>query len=138
MYTTLCTLICSSSADLSKLKVEVSNDPFANPLYPTNTHSTIWTTLKASLVSYRHLLLGQRTDLLLCNGPGTCVPLLLGAWLNNLLGLSRTRLLYVESICRVQSLSLSGKILQYFVHDLLVQWPELAIKYPRTKYVARF
>lgn len=50
----------------------------------------------------------------------------------------RTKILYVESVCRVETLSLSAKILQYFAHETYVQWPELEKKFPRTKYVARF
>lgn len=39
------------------------------------------------------------------------------------LGLSHTRIIYVESFARVKSLSLSGKILRYFVDTFVVQWP---------------
>ena len=99
--------------------------------------TTAWTTAKSSLFCYR-LLLSRPVDLLLCNGPGTCVPLCLAAWINNRLGISKTKIIFVESICRVKSLSLSGTILSYFVSDILVQWPELAQKYPKTKYIARF
>ena len=99
--------------------------------------TTIWTTAKASLFCYK-LLLTHPVDLLLCNGPGTCVPLCLAAWINNKLGMSRTKIIFVESICRVKSLSLSGKILSYFVNDILVQWPEMAERFPKTKYIARF
>lgn len=54
-----------------------------------------------------------------------------------MLGLNSCRIVYVESICRVESLSLSGKLLYwlYIANDILVQWPELQEKYPRTKYI---
>ena len=77
----------------------------------------------------------------LVNGPGTCIPVCLSAWLFNKLLLKSShssKIVYVESICRVSTLSLSAKILVHFADDILVQWPELAAKYPKSKYIARF
>ena len=76
-------------------------------------------------------------DLLLCNGPGTCIPLCAVAYLFKFTGLHDIKLIYIESICRVQALSLSGKLLYYFADHLIVQWPELRQKYPRTSYLGR-
>jgi len=45
---------------------------------------------------------------------------------------------FVESVCRVTSLSLTGTVLQYIADEALVQWPDLAGKYPRTKYIGKF
>ncbi|KAF8554159.1 glycosyltransferase family 1 protein [Imleria badia] len=64
-------------------------------------------------------------DLLILNGPGTCVTLCAAVVVNKLLGLPHPKMIYVESYARVQSLSLSGKILRYFVDRFLVQWPTL-------------
>ena len=51
-----------------------------------------------------------------------------------MIGLSRTRVLYIESVARVKSLSLTGKLLcNLGIADmLLVQWPELAERYNTT------
>lgn len=76
-------------------------------------------------------------DVVLCNGPGTCVPICLLTYLPRLLGLKRIRLVYIESICRVDSLSLSGKLLYPFVDHMLVQWPQLRKNYPRAQYIGR-
>ena len=46
---------------------------------------------------------------LLVNGPGVCIPVCLGAVLLNLLGY-RCAIVFVESICRVRKLSLSGRL----------------------------
>ncbi|EKM54398.1 glycosyltransferase family 1 protein, partial [Phanerochaete carnosa HHB-10118-sp] len=54
-------------------------------------------------------------DVLLVNGPGTCVMLCLAVYLNKFLGLPSSKLIYVESYARVNRLSLSGKILKPFV-----------------------
>lgn len=80
-----------------------------------------------------------RPQLLLCNGPGTCVPVVLAALVLDVLGLTRTRIVFVESICRVKSLSISGRLLYGLLwkHRFLVQWPELALKYPRATYIGQ-
>ncbi|XP_062437634.1 UDP-N-acetylglucosamine transferase subunit ALG14 homolog isoform X2 [Rhea pennata] len=74
---------------------------------------------------------------ILCNGPGTCVPVCISALLLGLLGLKRAIIVYVESICRVETLSLSGKILYYFSDHFIVQWPALKEKYPKSVYLGR-
>ena len=47
--------------------------------------------------------------------------------------------MYVESIARVRSLSLTGKLLYVFrlADEFLVQWPQLAEIFPRTKFIGR-
>ncbi|XP_068808523.1 UDP-N-acetylglucosamine transferase subunit ALG14 isoform X2 [Struthio camelus] len=74
---------------------------------------------------------------ILCNGPGTCVPVCISALLLGLLGLKRAIIVYVESICRVETLSLSGKILYYFSDYFIVQWPALKEKYPKSVFLGR-
>ncbi|KAK0521042.1 UDP-N-acetylglucosamine transferase subunit [Tilletia horrida] len=67
-------------------------------------------------------------DLLLLNGPGTCVPLVLAVYVRRILGLRSPHIMYVESFARVQSLSLSAKLLQGLVDTFVVQWPEASPK----------
>ncbi|WBW71477.1 UDP-GlcNAc transferase associated protein Alg14 [Schizosaccharomyces osmophilus] len=73
-------------------------------------------------------------DVILCNGPGTCVFLCLEGYVSKFFG-KRIRIVYVESFARVNKLSLSGKILLPFVDRFLVQWPGLALKYKGAEYV---
>ncbi|KAE8267804.1 hypothetical protein A4X09_0g4537 [Tilletia walkeri] len=63
-------------------------------------------------------------DLLLLNGPGTCVPLVLAVYIRKMLGLHSPHMMYVESFARVRSLSLSAKLLRGLVDTFVVQWPE--------------
>ena len=81
----------------------------------------------------------NQPKLLLVNGPGTCLPLCIVARVLQVLRLARTRIVYVESIARVTSLSLTGKLLHAFriADRLLVQWPELAERHRNTAYVGR-
>jgi beta-1,4-N-acetylglucosaminyltransferase len=84
-----------------------------------------WSSVFSTLLSLAHscpLVWGVWPDLVLCNGPGTCIPLCSAAYLLKFLGLHKVRLVYVESVCRVQSLSVSGKLLYYLTDHLVVQW----------------
>ncbi|MEE6495735.1 hypothetical protein FKM82_002130 [Ascaphus truei] len=76
-------------------------------------------------------------DLVLCNGPGTCVPVCLSALLLGIFGIKKVIIVYVESICRVESLSLSGRFLYHFSDYFIVQWPRLKDKYPKSVYLGR-
>lgn len=91
---------------------------------------------RAGLATALLLLRGGLPDLLLVNGPGTCLPLALAVLALRTFGATRTRVVFVESICRVNSLSATGRILYAAGADaVLVQWPELYTKFPRTQLV---
>ncbi len=51
----------------------------------------------------------------------------------------QTRIVFIESIARVTTLSLSGKILYKarLADGFFVQWPKLATAYPRANFVGR-
>ncbi|KAI7866767.1 oligosaccharide biosynthesis protein Alg14-like protein, partial [Spinellus fusiger] len=83
-----------------------------------------WSVLRALFGSLPWVLL-SRPELILCNGPGQCVPICMLAYLPRLAGLPFAQLFYVESFARVSSLSLTGKLLSPFVDRFLVQWPQL-------------
>ncbi|GER46530.1 UDP-N-acetylglucosamine transferase subunit ALG 14, partial [Striga asiatica] len=85
------------------------------------------------------LLEDSLMDKILCNGPGTCIPLCMIAFIFKVLGVRWSSILYIESIARVRRLSLSGLLL-YKLHmadQLFVQWPQLKSKYPRANYLGR-
>ena len=107
------------------------------------------TTLMAALDSVR-IVFNVQPALVLCNGPGTCVPICAAVVLLRFFGFSRlispvdrssTRkssdpcIIFVESFCRVKSLSLTGKILYRVADRFVVQWPELAQKFQRAEYL---
>lgn len=97
-------------------------------------------TIRATVAAFFIMFQGGGSkipDLLLTNGPGTCVPLCLAAYVARILGLKRVHIVYVESICRVESLSMTGKIMYFLADGLLVQWKQLVTKYPGTEYLGR-
>lgn len=88
--------------------------------------SSVFTTLTA-IGNSIPVVLRSRPELILTNGPGTCVPICLVAFLAKLFFVNRNcKIVFVESFCRVQSLSLSGQILQWITDLFVVQWPGLA------------
>ncbi|KAG5177697.1 beta-N-acetylglucosaminyltransferase [Tribonema minus] len=80
-----------------------------------------------------------RPDVLIVNGPGTCVPICACVFALKVVAIRpRAKLVFVESFCRVETLSLTGWLLYPLADRFLVHWPELAAKYPRAEYVGRF
>ncbi|XP_052493808.1 UDP-N-acetylglucosamine transferase subunit ALG14 homolog [Budorcas taxicolor] len=98
--------------------------------------SSVLTTLYSMWLSFP-LTYRVKPDLVLCNGPGTCVPICISALLLGILGIKKVIIVYVESICRVEHLSLSGKILFHLSDYFIVQWPTLKEKYPKSVYLGR-
>eukprot|EP00056_Hartaetosiga_gracilis_P001444 m.44962 g.44962 ORF g.44962 m.44962 type:complete len:93 (+) comp10643_c0_seq2:1605-1883(+) len=78
----------------------------------------------ASLFGSFPLVWREKPEQILVNGPGSCVPICVSAFLLKVLGVCDPTVVYVESICRVSSLSLSAKLLRYIVDACMVQWPE--------------
>ncbi|XP_063682420.1 UDP-N-acetylglucosamine transferase subunit ALG14 homolog [Bolinopsis microptera] len=98
--------------------------------------SSVLTTLYSQLLCVPHVV-HARPDVLLVNGPGTCIPVCVMVFLLRVLGVCKGRIVYVESICRVKTLSLSAKILVLFADHVLVQWSHLAEGNFRCKYIGR-
>lgn len=98
------------------------------------------TSIGTTLIAMAHALwvtFKIRPQVVLCNGPGTCIPLCAAAFLFKVAGIKWSSIFYVESIARVRKLSLSGLLL-YKLHladQFFVQWPQLKRKYPRANYV---
>ena len=90
--------------------------------------SSVWTTMitlfQALLFCYQ-----IRPQLLICNGPATCIPVCLAA---RLFG---AETIFVESFCRTKSLSLSGKIACRICDHVIVQWPYMTSLQPELKYI---
>ncbi|KAF7782595.1 hypothetical protein Agabi119p4_1971 [Agaricus bisporus var. burnettii] len=75
------------------------------------------------------------TDVLVLNGPGTCITLSIAVLINKFLGLPSPHIIYVESFARVRTLSVSGRLLQHFADRFIVQWPQLTQSDNRREYI---
>lgn len=102
---------------------------------PREVHQSYISSILPTIRSIYHtfyLLQKEQPHLILANGPGLCVPLIYLVFLSRILSLSSCKILFVESFCRVQSLSLSGKLVYPIVDQFVVHWPNLKDKYPLT------
>ena len=84
-----------------------------------------------------YVFLKYRPQLLIVNGPGTCVPLCITVFLLRVFFFYPCPIIFVESFCRVDTLSLTGYILYFIASKFIVMWPKLALKYKRCQYIGR-
>ncbi|XP_035904385.1 UDP-N-acetylglucosamine transferase subunit ALG14 homolog [Anopheles stephensi] len=118
--------------DPEKQTYEIITIPRSRAVHQSYVSSIATTVL--ALINCVPLVLKARPELILTNGPGTCVPVCLVAFLARLLFINtKCRIVFIESFCRVRSLSLSGRILLYIVDMFVVQWPELLEKTAPTR-----
>lgn len=75
------------------------------------------------------ILRRDRPDLVISTGAGVAVPFLM---LGKLLG---SRTIFIESITRVNDLSLSAKLSLPFLNVLYVHWGQLQRRYPKAKLI---
>lgn len=101
--------------------------------------TSIWTTIVAFLYTIP-LIFKIKPELLLVNGPGTCVPCCFLVYiLSHLYLIPKCKIVFIESICRVKTLSLTGKILYLtrITDSFMVQWKDLQNKYKKAIYMGR-
>jgi UDP-N-acetylglucosamine:LPS N-acetylglucosamine transferase len=86
--------------------------------------------LKALRVFIKSLkvVIKERPDVVITTGS---LPLALVCFWGKLLG---AKIVWIDSITNVYRLSLSGRLVRRIADLLLVQWPELAEKYPGVEY----
>lgn len=105
--------------------------------YITSVFTTLWATLHSFYVMFR-----VRPSLLLCNGPAICVPFCVAAIaLRFVFGRRACKIVFTESGCRVDKLSLSGLIIYHLrlADGFFVQWERLKVQkqLSRAIYVGR-
>lgn len=98
--------------------------------------TSVFTTLISIFYSFP-ILLKIRPDLILCNGPGTCIPICLISFFMKCAFICNTKIVFIESFCRTKTFSLTGKILTYIADNFLVQWPNLKRKLKRSEYIGQ-
>nr|CCA17811.1 AlNc14C40G3455 [Albugo laibachii Nc14] len=143
IYTPIAFVVASSdSTSIEKTNIDrhlLSNDNFI--IIPRSREvgqswlTSTWTTLYSLLICF-HIIWIHRPELLLCNGPGTSVPVCVAVKLYHFFGiLPNPKILFCESFARVTTLSLTGKLLYLFADEFVVHWPQLLAKYPTARYL---
>lgn len=95
---------------------------------------TVMFTMIIAIIKSIHIMMIIQPDLIICNGPGSCLPICILSYIPRIIGIKKIDIIYVESFARVHSLSFTAKLLYYFADRMLVQWPELSERYPRCEY----
>jgi UDP-N-acetylglucosamine:LPS N-acetylglucosamine transferase len=72
-----------------------------------------------------------RPAIIVSTGAGVGVPF---CWVGRAGG---ARVIYVDSLTRVQAPSLSGRLVMPVVHRYLAQWPDMARRYKKAEYVGK-
>uniref|UniRef100_A0A1I8AF94 UDP-N-acetylglucosamine transferase subunit ALG14 n=1 Tax=Steinernema glaseri TaxID=37863 RepID=A0A1I8AF94_9BILA len=100
--------------------------------------TSIFSTLRSILAAFR-IVWTTRPDVVITNGPGTAIPICLVSFFFDLIRIMDIRIHFIESYCRVKSLSLTGLILYYMriTDTFIVQWKEVHNKYPRSQFPGR-
>ena len=101
--------------------------------YVTSVVTTLW-----SFAVALYLVARVRPNLLLCNGPGTCLPVAIATLVYRILGICEGNIVFVESFCRVTSFSLTGRLLYPLADMFVVHWEELKALYPKCHTVSTF
>ena len=96
--------------------------------------TSIFTTL-LSIFPCMWVVFKSLPDLIITNGPAVAVPICYSSLLLKLLFIKSPKIMYVESICRVKSLSLSGRLLYPISSSFYVQWEGLERRYQKSKYI---
>lgn len=96
--------------------------------------TSIFTTFLAIIHSFiiiAKLTMFSKIDLVLTNGPGTAVPLCYSYWFISRVMLFnlKSKIIFVESFCRVNSLSLTAKLMRPIIAKFVVQWEDLHKKF---------
>ncbi len=96
--------------------------------YPTNRSLTKFA---KNLLLAAKILSRERPTHIITTGAGVAVPFI---YLAKFFG---AKTIYLESLARIDGLSLSGKLVYFFVDHFLVQWEELGRRYRRAVYGGR-
>lgn len=131
--------VCASGDALSKTQFaerfsgevwEVYRSRKVGQGYLSSVFTTLFSFLPAFWVIFR-----TRPDIIVTNGPGTALPLCYIAYLFRFVTLDNVAIVYVESFCRVRSLSLAGKLIYPISNEFYVQWESLHNLYPKSKFI---
>ncbi|XP_071455443.1 UDP-N-acetylglucosamine transferase subunit ALG14 [Hetaerina americana] len=110
--------------------IKIPRSRHVSQSYLSSVFSTLYSVLHCIPLVYR-----EKPELILCNGPGTCVPICAIAFCMKAFWVCDTKIVFIESICRVRTLSLTGKLLLHFADEFIVQWKDLHDLYQNTKYM---
>lgn len=118
---------------LSRSKIRLEGRVYSVKLPSYKSQSFLSKIVSTLISSFESIIVLMRLnpDVVISVGPGVAVPISI------LAKLARKRVIFIESISRVTTRSISGRILCRFSDLFFVQWPELKKRYPKAIYAGR-
>lgn len=113
------------TSDRSDARSLLAEEPVVFAHWPTSRN--LKNLVRNTLVAWR-VVRSTRPRVVLSTGAATAVPF---AWVGRLHG---ARIVYVESLTRIRTPSLSCRLITPVASRIYVQWPELANAIPRARY----
>jgi len=106
-------------------RVLLEKEIFYHGYFPTNRNALNFV---LNFILAIRVLAKERPQVLISTGAGICVPFfILGK-------IFSVKTIYIESMARIQNLSLTGKLVYFFSDVFIVQWPQLADLYKKAVY----
>jgi UDP-N-acetylglucosamine:LPS N-acetylglucosamine transferase len=96
--------------------------------HPTNRHA--WNLVRNTLLAVR-VLARERPSVIVSTGAAVAVPFFV---LGRLLG---SRTIYIEVVDRIDSPTVTGRLVRRFTDEMLVQWAEQESLYPGSRVIGR-
>jgi beta-1,4-N-acetylglucosaminyltransferase len=114
----------------SELTKDVKRPYYINDSYGHN-YLEICSNFFIIFIQSIKIFLKEKPDIIISFGADVTIPIcIIGK-------LFKKKIIYIESLCRIKDISVTGKIL-YFVVDLfIVQWEELQKKYKKSVFIGR-
>jgi beta-1,4-N-acetylglucosaminyltransferase len=111
--------------DKSDARVLLAGERVEHAFGPTNRNvKNLLRNMRLAVVVLRR----ERPAAILTTGAGVAVPF---AWIGRMLGV---KVFYVESVTRIEELSLSARLIRPVAEQVFVQWPELAETSPGLRF----
>lgn len=96
--------------------------------HPTNRN--LWNLLRNTLLAVR-VLVRERPALIVSTGAAVAVPFFI---VGRILG---AKTMYIEVVDRIDTPTLTGRLVRRFANEMVVQWPEQQSLYPGARVVGR-
>lgn len=106
-------------------RIVLKDERMIRAYHPTNRN--VWNLFRNAMVAWR-VLRHERPGMIISTGAGIAIPLFY------LARIFRIPTVYVESFTRIQTLSLTGRIVYPVAGRFLVQWPELLERWKKAEY----
>jgi UDP-N-acetylglucosamine:LPS N-acetylglucosamine transferase len=108
-------------------KIHLPNDMIDKTVFITHSERD-WKFFLNLWEAFR-ILLKEKPDVILSTGAGPIVPFaIIGRLFFNV------KIIYIETLTKVLSPSLTGKIMYYLAHDFFYQWKGLKMFFPKGVY----